>query len=119
MQVITVWGAFKAWHFGGNGFGKYQGWNYKPWHVGIFKHGVLIGVVSGAVNEDGTFTYWDWDPESKKAIGYIGNMAAAYDNMPWIDDYPANEREDIENCVTESLEWLERHEDELIENYVR
>ena len=62
MDIIAACGGYFAVHVGNdeNTCARWHGFNFRPWHIGIFamtRHGVtLVGVVSAGSSE--TFTWW-------------------------------------------------------------
>ena len=114
MEVIETCGGYSAVHVAcaENACARWHGFNFKPWHVGIFaktRHGLtLVGVVSAGDGE--TFTWWanccgEFDAEICSLARY--NSPDDGGVLPYRDSC-----HDFLDCVKTAAAFLAEDEDE-------
>lgn len=115
MEIIQAWGGYFAVHVAcvKNACIRWHGFNFRPWHVGIFaktRHGLtLVGVVS-AGSTDGEFTWWaNCRGEFEAEICSLARYSAPEDTaaLPYHGSY-----RDFMGCVETAAAFLAEDEDE-------
>ena len=115
MELIEYCGGYVAMHVAcaKNACARWHGFNFKPWHVGIFaktRHGLtLIGVVSAGSSPD-TFMWWaNCRGEFEAEICGTSLYSAPEDTaaLPYHGSY-----RDFMGCVAAAAAFLAEDEDE-------
>ena len=109
MKVIEAKGGFFAVHVGNdeNACTRWHGFNFRPWHVGVFamtRHGItLVGVVSGVDGVDGAYTWWaNYRGEFYPAQYRIDSYSAPDDStLSYQGSY-----KDFLGCIEASIDFL-------------
>ena len=106
MDIIRSKGGYFAVHVGNDACVRWHGFDFKPWHVGVFaktRHGLtLIGVVSGSDGD--SYTWWANYHGEFYAEEYSGDSYSAPDDCN-ILDYPGSYR-DFLDCIKKAVEFL-------------
>ena len=115
MELIDSCGGYVAMHVAcaKNVCVRWHGFNFRPWHVGIFamtRHGLtLVGVVSAGSSPD-TFTWWaNCNGEFAAEICGLARYSAPEDTaaLPYHGSY-----RDFLDCVNAAVAFLDEDEDE-------
>jgi len=115
MKLIESWGGYVAVHVAcaKNVCVRWHGFNFRPWHVGIFakaRHGLtLVGVVSPGSSPD-TFTWWANCRDGFEAEICGTSLYSAPEDtaaLPYRDSY-----HDFIGCVETAAAFLAEDEDE-------